>query len=156
MCREREPQNVLYVVIVSKNEQDSWLPGTNAQRTHARNVLTINDAAIKTEDKKDGGGGERHVRRWIFISKERGTYMQERALLNLILSTSSLCVHKSGLGSKRASLCKNCLEKVQSLLHPTKNSTFLPGFSGQAALLWFLNTKASSKLSLRTNAHQEA
>lgn len=82
--------------------------------------------------------------------------MQEKALLKLILNTSSLRVDERGLECKKASLCKNRLEKVQSLLHPPKDSTFLPGFSGQDALLWFLNTKAGSKLSLCTNAHQEA
>lgn len=52
---------------------------------------------------------------------------------------------------RRLSLCKNRFQRVPSL-HPLKNSPFSPGFSGQAALLWSLDTKAGSKPSLSTNA----
>lgn len=82
------------------------------------------------------------MRAWIFISPKKGKFVQERTVLKLILNTSPLCVDETGLGVKKASLCKNRFLSPKSSL----SKHFLNPAS--LALLWFLNTKAGSKPSL--------
>lgn len=87
----------------------------------------------------------------IYIPKNRGSECRKEVFGNYLEHIPSLCGWN--LGCKRLLYARKFWKSPKS--PPSKNSTLLPNFPGQAALLWFLNTKSGREPSLSTSAHQE-